>query len=139
MTPTARKLASRYFAAKAAQRLVARYFEAYPTKGARLDPGTKTRINKAFKKLGLDGNGNFEKPVRGYSAAIDTLANFDIELEDFADSYRWDKHPSGQQNFRIAFTNKEDHFSPEPIINASLSMTWYQRASGNFEVLAYIG
>ena len=137
MTPAVRKLASRYFAAKAVHRLVARYFEAYPTKGSRLDPGTKKRINKTLNRLGLDGNGSFEKPVRGFSAAVDTLADFDIELEDFADGWRWGTQPTGQQNFRMAFSTA-DPFSPDPIINASLSMTWYQRTSGNFEVLAYV-
>lgn len=122
-----------------AAKLAARYLNAAPTqKGPqRLDPQTKARVNKALVKVGLDGNGNFVKADRGYAAAVEVLQDFDIELDDIANSFEFLK-PSGRLNLHIAFTNPVDSFSPVQISNSVLVVTFHQRESGNFEVLAYL-
>ena len=115
----------------------------HPVRGAAvpttpgMDPKTRNRIAAAFNAAGLDGNGKFRKPEQGYVAAVETLSDFDIELDDIAHSFLF-QQPSGKMNLNLAWTNQQDSFSPIPIPNSVLVLSWHQRESGNYEVLAYL-
>ena len=121
------------------QKVAQRYLEKVgaSVKAIPLDRSTRNRIAKAFTRAGLDGNGKFRKPQEGYSRALDLLRDFDIEMDDVPSSHLFNGD-SGRLSIHLAFTNLEDAFSPTPIKNAMLVITFYQRDKNNFEVLAYI-
>jgi len=106
-------------------------------KAVSLDRSTRNRIAKQFKRVGLDGNGKFRKPQDGYSRALGILSDFDIEMDDVPSSHLFNGD-QGRLSIHLAFTNQEDSFSPIPIRNAMLVITFYKRMKDNFEVLAYI-
>ena len=102
-----------------------------------LDRSTRNRIAKQFKRVGLDGNGGFRKPQEGYSRALDILRDYDIEMDQVPSSHLFNGD-KGRVAIDIAFTNHSDLFSPTPIRNAMLVVTFYKRGKDNFEVLAYV-
>lgn len=106
-------------------------------RGVKLDQRVKTKIIRAFNKAGLDGNGRFRKPQQGYSKAVDILGDFDIEIDDIPSSHLFNRD-EGSLTVHVAFTNPKDSFSPVPIDNSMLAITYYKRARDNFEVLAYM-
>jgi hypothetical protein len=104
--------------------------------GARLDSRTRQLINRKFNANGLDGNGRFQKPEHGYSKALDLLSEFDIELGEVVNSWAF-QGDSGTINIDVA-KKTEDPFSPLPLTNSRLVVSFYRRASDSYEVLAYM-
>lgn len=103
----------------------------------KLDKATKDKANKQLAANGLDGNTYLEKSTSGYVKALNILSHFGIELGEIVDSFVFNK-PSGRARVELAFTNKEDSFSPTAIWNTELIVTWHQMQSGKFESIAYL-
>jgi hypothetical protein len=104
-----------------------------------LDHKLKTKITYTLSKRGLDGNGRFRSPVHGYQTALEVLADYGIELDDVVSRSRMDLAISqGRITLDIAFTNKEDPFSPIDIRDSMLVLTFYERSDDNWEVLGYL-
>jgi DNA-binding ferritin-like protein len=106
-------------------------------KAATLDRKIRQKANKALNRAGLDGNGRFRKPDRGYAKALDVLADSGIELDEVVSSFTFQPE-KGSTTVRLAFSNPEDSFSPESIHNAMLVLSWYQHRPDHYEVLAYV-
>lgn len=119
---------------ESANRVATRYLKAA---AARLPGGTRGKINEAFRKLGLDGNGRFVKAEHGYAKAVEALAAFGIELDGIVDSFKFNRL-EGRVTVDIAFTNPSDLFSPTSISNSVLVITFYKHDDNKFEVLAYM-
>lgn len=123
-----------------AQRLAAQYLKGMAlqaAQGAKLDSTTRRRINQALVRVGLDGNGTFRKPGEGVAAALGILADFDIQQDEIINSSLF-VHQENRIQIDLAFSNLEDAFSPTPISNSLLVITYYQRQSGNYEVTAMV-
>jgi len=104
----------------------------------RLDRTTRSKINKALVRGGLDGNGRFRKPEQAYSKAIDILGDFGIELDTVVSSHLFQARPSGTLNVDVAFTNEADRFSPVSIVNSTLYLQFTELREGAFETVAYM-
>ena len=117
-------------------RVAARYIQGATNPG-RLDPKLKNAVNKAFVSKGLDGNGRFEKPERGYSKAIETLGDFGLEMDEVVNSFLF-RQDANHFTIRIALSNNFDSFSPTSIINSKLVISYTKLAENKFEVLAYL-
>lgn len=103
----------------------------------KLDPSTRSKINRELNRAGLDGNRPFDKAQQGYSEAVEVLRTFGIELDDYINSMLFTR-TEGRTTMRLAFSNSEDSFSPIPILNTMLVFAFYQKESGRFEVTAYV-
>ena len=113
---------------------------------AKVTPKIRTEFGRRAKKVGLDGNGRFPSIGRAINAIHRVLQeDYDLgggvqasmELDDVpnADLFRGD---DGSRTLRIAFRT-EDPFSPVPIHNSMLSISWhYIKERDNYEVLAYL-
>jgi len=102
-----------------------------------LDRKQRRPIMQALKKKGLDGNGRFEKPERGYAAAVGVLGDFGIELDDIPSSHLF-RPDSNIFTVHIAYSDKTDPFSPVPIKNSMLSISFTKLLERKYEVLAYL-
>lgn len=102
----------------------------------KLDRQMRSEINRKLERVGLDGNGRFEKAEHGLARAFKVLAEYGIEPDEVVNSFVFTR-PEGRVNVDIAFTG-EDVFRPEPITNSMLTLSFYERAPYNFEVLAYL-
>ena len=102
-----------------------------------VDRKTIQFANDALQRKGLDGNGRFEKPTRGYTLALDILADFGIELGEVVSSHLFNRE-SGSLNVDLAFTNPIDSFSPVQIRNTMLHLQYTRLDDGRYEVLAYL-
>lgn len=108
----------------------------------RLEKKEARAIGTAFAKLGLDGNGRFEKKEHGLHAitrALDTLG-FQLDMVT-ADIIMGDK---GQRNLTFRRKNDEgaDPFTEKPeIINSRIAFIWENLAregqTPRYEILAY--
>ena len=99
------------------------------SRGQRLDNKLRRPIANAFKAAGLDGNGRFRKAQEGYSKAI--------EMDEIVSSHHFNQD-SGNFTIRLAYSNPEDSFSPIPISNSMLALSFHKMETGLFEVLAYL-
>jgi len=106
-------------------------------RGKLLDRKLKNLIAHAFKFEGLDGNKFFRKAQDGYSKALGVLQDYGIEMDEVVSSHLFNP-PEGRISINLAWTNKEDMFSPESIPNSMLVVTFHQMESGKFEVIAYL-
>lgn len=106
----------------------------------------RKKINDAFRKAGLDGNGRFKKIDHGISKINEILADFDFELDEVtsSDRFRGDK---GRQEFKIARKKHKDPHSPTPIRNSIIAFSWHLMSEKKvtdvvkdkvFEILAYV-
>lgn len=110
---------------------------------------TPTMRNKINARLagpadGLDGNKPWPKAEHGYAHALDVLSDYGIELDGVVNSMDF-KPLSGRVRANLAFTNKEDSFSPTSIQNTMLIVTFAprghegaDRTQTRFEVIAYL-
>jgi hypothetical protein len=116
-------------------RVVSRFLIA--SSRVRVDPKTRNAIARDFKAKGLDGNGVFQKAQQGFSRAVEVLQEHGIELDEVVNSFVFNQDDG---NFRVdlALTNPEDSFSPIPISNSVMVISFHKRGSGSFEVLAYL-
>jgi hypothetical protein len=107
----------------------------------RIDNRVRREVAKAFKHVGLDGNGKFDRPSAGLRAALDILETFGLVLLDGV--VTGVDGPKGHRNFHLAFPNPEDEDNPIEIVNSSLVFAWYRRSPEfsddyNWEVTAYV-
>ena len=102
-----------------------------------VDRKTIQFANDAMRRKGLDGNGRFEKPTRGYTLALDILGDFGIELGEVVSSHLFNRE-SGSLNVDLAFTNPADSFSPMQISNTMLHLQYTRLDDARYEVLAYL-
>jgi len=113
----------------------------------RVSPGERNKIGAAFKELGLDGNGRFEKVEAGLAAVSKALSSLGLQLDMVSkDMIMGDK---GNRNFIYRRVNApgQDVFTEQPEIkNSRIAFTWealdrpsyqYPNASHVFEILAY--
>jgi hypothetical protein len=103
----------------------------------KLDNRTKSAVNRMFNRRGLDGNGRFKKGEHGLSKALEILSEVGIEPDGIANSHVFTR-PSGRLTLDLAFTNTTDRFSPEPITNTMLVLTFHELAKYQYEVVAYL-
>ena len=103
----------------------------------KLDSTTRSRINNALERTGLNGNGRYDRAQRGYAEAVDILANFGIELDGIVNSFEFTR-PKGRVTVELAFTNQEDSFSPISIGNAMLVVQFERLRENAYEVIAYV-
>lgn len=94
-------------------------------------------ITEDFIKVGLDGNTRFMKPQHGFSKAVEVLAEHGIELDEVVNAWLFNRD-SGKLQVDVAFTNKDDPFSPISIRNSMLVLTYHKLAEDKFEVIAYM-
>ena len=103
----------------------------------KIDRSLRTKIVRALNKAGLDGNGRFEKPGLGLTAAMVVLGKFGIEQDELPSSH----HLSGDKGMitvRLAWSNEQDAFSPQPIPNTQLVFSFYKLDKYKYECLAYL-
>lgn len=103
----------------------------------KLDKALGKTINAALVAAGLDGNGRFRKQSDALRAALDVIGSNGMEQDEVihADRLRSD---SGRITVDLAFTNPNDSFSPIPISNSMLVLSWHKLESGAFEGVAYL-
>lgn len=103
-----------------------------------LDNRTKAQVNRAFTRHGLDGNTYYAKAEHGYAKAVEIMGQFGIELDGIPNSMEFTR-PSGRVSVDLAWTNQADPFSPTPISNSMLVVTFHKMdKTGRFEVIAYL-
>lgn len=102
-----------------------------------VDRKTMRFANAAMRQKGLDGNGRFVKPTRGYALALDILADFGIELGRVVSSHLFDRD-RGNLSVELAFTNPDDSFSPVAIRNTALYIAYERLGDVGYEVIAYL-
>lgn len=113
----------------------------------RLSPKEQRAIGAAFAKVGLDGNGRFEKKEHGLRAITNVLWELGFQLDMVsADIIMGDK---GARNLTFRRKNPEgaDPFSELPMIsNSRIVFNWealdrpshqYPNAPHVYEILAY--
>jgi len=117
------------------------------SKPERISSGERNKIGMAFKKLGLDGNGRFEKIEAGLAAVTNALSSLGFQLDMVSkDMIMGDK---GSRNFIYRRSNApgQDPYTEKPeISNSRIVFTWerldgpssqYPDAPHKFEILAY--
>ena len=119
-----------------AQRVLARHIVA-AGQSARIAPALRTKVNRGLVLVGLDGNGRFEKPSYGLTAACNVLGDNGIELDETIHAGQF-MPKQGHLTIRIALTNTEDVFSPVPVRNTMLFLSWAELDERKYEVLAYL-
>jgi len=115
-------------------------------KPEKIKPKEKKKINEAFRKAGLDGNGRFKKIDHGISKINEILADSDFELDEITSSDRF-REDKGRQEFKIARKKHKDPHSPTPIKNSIVAFSWHLMSEKKvtdvvkdktFEILAYV-
>lgn len=103
----------------------------------KLDKKIKSKANADLEAQGLDGNKSFRSIGQGINAITGVLEKHGIELDDVpsADLFRGD---DGRRTLHLAWTNKDDAFSPKSISNSMLAFQWHKHQSGNYELIAYL-
>ena len=105
----------------------------------RLDRGLREKINARMRRLGLDGNGRFRKPDRGFAAAVDAMQEHGVTLDGVVNAFEFSARPSGTVRADIAFIDDSQPFAPGiPISNSILYLQYTEVSEGRFEVVAYL-
>ena len=105
--------------------------------GAKLDSATRRAGNKFLHQAGFDGNGRFRSIGKALNEAFDALAKVGIEQDTTLSAHLF-QDKSGSRPLDIAFSNKEDPFSPETITNSFLHFSWTELSKDRYEVVAYL-
>ena len=113
----------------------------------KLSASERNKISTEFKKMGLDGNGRFQKKEDGLRAVTDALSKLGFSLDLVtADLIMGDR---GSRNFLFRRANApgQDAFTENPeISNSRIVFTWerldgptsqYPDSPNRFEILAY--
>ena len=77
---------------------------------AKVDQKTKMAVVRAMKLKGLDGNGRFEKPERGYAEALGILNNFGIEMDEVVNSFKF----KPDSNIQVSPSRRTTGFIGQP-------------------------
>lgn len=106
---------------------------------ARIDNSLKRKINARMRRLGLDGNGRFRKPDRGFAAAVDAMQEHGVTLDGVVSAFGFSARPSGTVRTDIAFIDESQPFAPGITISNSILYLQYTEVSDDrFEVVAYL-
>jgi hypothetical protein len=118
-----------------------------PTNPTKLTNGERNKIGAAFKKLGLDGNGRFEKKERGLAAITSALSSLGFQLDMVSGDIIMGDKGNRALPFRRVNDPGADPFSEKPMIeNSRISFSWermdgpssqYPNAPSKFEIVAY--
>ena len=102
-----------------------------------LDAGKRQIVNGLLSSAGFDGNGRFDTVGQAMNRLTGILEQQGIELDDApsADIFSYTNPP---HLFDVAFSNRDDPFSPTSITNSRLSVSWYKTDTGTWEILAYL-
>lgn len=119
-----------------ATRVAARYLMKVAGPG-HLKPDVRRKVNVAFDKAGLGGRVKFDRPQKGYSLAVNIMGDFGIELDEIPDSFLF-REESRHFSVRLAFKNPDDPFSPIPIVNSKLAISYTMLHDNVYEVVAYL-
>jgi predicted DNA-binding WGR domain protein len=103
----------------------------------KLDNSTRQKINMALMKKGLDGNIAFQRIGQALNVIAGVLQDAGLEQAEVFSANRF-MGDDGRANFDIALSNPTDSFSPTPINNTMLAITWHKHDSGRYEVIAYL-
>jgi len=115
-------------------------------KPEKVKPKERKKINDAFRKDGLDGNGRFKKIDHGISKINEILADNDFELDEVTGSDRF-KGDKGRLELRIARKHPKDPHSPIAVTNSIIAFSWqllHEKKitdvvkEKTFEILAYL-
>lgn len=107
--------------------------------GARIDNSLKRKINARMRRLGLDGNGRFRKPDRGFAAAVDAMQEHGVTLDGVVDAFAFSARPNGTVRADIAFIDDSQPFAPGiTISNSILYLRYTEVSEDRFEVVAYL-
>jgi len=103
----------------------------------RLDKRVQQRVNATLMQKGLNGNFAFQSVGQALNVIAEVLDGAGLQQAEVfsADRFRGE---DGRANFDIALSNPTDSFSPTPINNSMLAITWHERESGRYEVIAYL-
>ncbi len=105
--------------------------------GSRLDASTRREGNMVLRKAGMDGKARFRSVGAALNKIFAVLSKVGIEQDEVLSAWKF-KGPTGTATVDIAFTNESDPFSPEPINNSLLFLSWTELAPEKFEVVAYL-
>ena len=118
--------------------------EAYPV-DPELQTGEREGVNGALILGGMDGNGRFPTVSNALAKIGGLLGQYGFEWDDVLTADRF-RYPSGSATIPIARTNQLDSFSPIPLENTGLHLSWYRLVEGkkfggqdSYEVIAYLG
>lgn len=103
----------------------------------KLDNTTRQKVNAALMKKGLDGNLAFQRIGQALNVIAGVLGDAGLEQAEVFSASRF-MADDGRANFDIALSNPTDSFSPTPIANSMLAITWHKHESGRYEVIAYL-
>ena len=116
------------------------YGGSQPSKGMpsnKIDYSSRQKVNAEFRKAGLDGNGRFREVGQAISVMTGILAKHGMELDDVPNAHLFMADQKAV-NFNIAWTNKEDSFSPVEIANSVLHISYTKLREDAYEVVAYL-
>lgn len=88
-----------------------------------LPANTRSKVNRTLIKAGLDGNGRFESIGSLLGIISGCLELHGIQVSDVFSADRF-RETSKHQTFHLEFSNPQDPFSPIPINNSLLSLSY---------------
>lgn len=103
----------------------------------KLPSSLRQKINGDLSRHGLDGNIRFRSVGEGLARIGSVLSQYGIEWDDTMNSHLFMGN-EGRRTLDIAFTNQEDSFSPIPISNSMVALSWYKTETDKYEVTAYL-
>lgn len=109
----------------------------------KLDKIEKKNISQKLDKLGMDGNGRFDKVVHALNKIDDFLEEMGLALDwDTIDTYRIDNAETGSYLIDLKRKTRSDYI---PIKNKAIKFTWHllgninePRYKRKYEILAYV-
>lgn len=103
----------------------------------RLQPRTKTLVNRALVVQKLDGNGRFRKVGEALAIAGNILRSNGLEWDETLNAHLF-AEKQGTRTLRVSHSNETDPFSPTPITNSVLHFSWTLLEPDRYEVVAYL-
>lgn len=109
----------------------------YAAASAKLDRALKSAVNSDLLQSGFDGTFMWPRLGQALNEIGEVLAKNGISHDTMsADRFRGN---DGQATLDIEFTNEADPFSPTPITNSMLVVTYHEfKETGRWEVVAYL-
>lgn len=112
--------------------------EEAPTVVNKLSKPERNAISNAFAKMGLDGNGRFDKKEQGLSAVTQALDSLGFQLDMVSRDIIIGDQGSRMLLFRRRNAEGADAFTEQPeISNSRIVFTWELMGQNRFEILAY--
>lgn len=104
----------------------------------KISNGERTKMGKEFAKLGLDGNGRFEKKEYGLQAVTNVLQSLGFQLDMVSSDKIMGDKGSCPLPYRRINDPGQDQFSENPeIINSRIVFSWELLEAAKFEILVY--